>query len=68
MRKLLVCLSVLGLVTLFVGRALAGDTWVGNWKLNEAKSKVGSNVIRAQTLKFEATADGVKLKAPRPAA
>lgn len=61
MRKLLVCLSVLGLATLFAGQALAGDNWVGNWKLNAAKSKLGSNVILAQTLKFEATAGGVKL-------
>jgi hypothetical protein len=61
MRKLLVCLSVLGLTILFAGQAVAGDNWVGSWKLNAAKSKVGSNVIRAQTLKFEATADGVKL-------
>ena len=61
MRKLLVCLSVLGLATLFAGQGFAGDNWVGSWKLNAAKSQVGSNVIRAQTLKFETTADGVKL-------
>ena len=61
MRKLMVCLSVLGLATSFAGPALAGDSWVGSWKLNAAKSKVGPNVIRAQTLKFEDTADGVKL-------
>jgi hypothetical protein len=61
MRKLMVCLSVLGLATLFAGQALAGDNWVGSWKLNATKSKMGSNVIRAQTLTFEATADGVKL-------
>jgi hypothetical protein len=61
MRKLVVCLSVLGLATLFAGQALAGDNWVGSWKLNAAKSKVGPNALRTQSLKFEATADGIKL-------
>ena len=61
MRKLCIRLSVLGLATLFAGQAFAGDNWVGTWKLNPAKSQLGSNAIRAQTLKFESTADGVKL-------
>ena len=61
MRKCLVCLSVLALTTLFAGPALAGDNWVGSWKLNAAKSQLGSNAIRAQTLTFETTADGIKL-------
>jgi hypothetical protein len=61
MRKFVVCLSVLGLATLFAGQALAGDNWVGSWKLNAAKSKMGSNAIRAQTLTFEATPAGLKL-------
>ena len=61
MRKLMVCLSVAGLTVLFAGQAVAGDSWVGTWKLNTAKSQLGTNVIRAQTLTFEATADGVKL-------
>jgi hypothetical protein len=43
MRKLLLCLSVLGLATLLAGQALAGDNWVGTWKLNAAKSQLGSN-------------------------
>ena len=60
MRKLCVVLSVLGL-TVLAGQASAGDNWVGTWKLDPAKSQLGSNAIRAQTLKFEATADGVKL-------
>jgi hypothetical protein len=41
--------------------AFAGENWVGNWKLNAAKSKVGANAIQAQTLKFEVTPDGIKL-------
>jgi len=61
MRKTLVCLSVFGLAALFAGQALAGESWVGTWKLNAAKSQLGSNAIQAQTLKFETTADGIKL-------
>ena len=61
MRKLMVCLSVVGLTALFAGHTVAGDNWVGAWKLNPEKSQLGTNTIRAQTLKFEATADGVKL-------
>ena len=41
--------------------AIAGENWVGSWKLNTAKSQLGANAIRAQTLKFEATPDGIKL-------
>ena len=41
--------------------AFAGDNWVGTWKLNAAKSQTGSGAVRAQTLKFEATPDGIKL-------
>ena len=61
MRKLAVCLSVLGLATVFAGQALAGDNWVGSWKLDAAKSQIGTNALRTQTLKFEATGDGIKL-------
>jgi len=61
MRKLFVCLSVLVLATVFAGQALAADNWVGSWKLNATKSQLGSNAIRAQTLKFETTAAGIKL-------
>jgi hypothetical protein len=60
MRKLMVFLSVLGLA-LVSGQASAGDNWIGSWKVNAAKSKVGPNNTRTQTLKFEATADGVML-------
>jgi len=42
--------------------ASAGDNWVGSWKLNAAKSTFTSDsVIRAQTLKFEATPAGIQL-------
>jgi len=60
MRKFLVCLSVVA-VGLVAGRASAEDNWIGSWKINAAKSKVGANSMRTQTLTFEATADGLKL-------
>jgi hypothetical protein len=40
--------------------AFAGDNWVGTWKLNAAKTE-GAGGIRAQTLTFESTPDGIKL-------
>ena len=57
-RSLLVCAATCVAGTL----AFAGENWVGSWKLNPAKSQLGSApVVRAQTLKFEATPDGIKL-------
>lgn len=42
--------------------AAAADNWVGNWKLNVAKSKyVPGPAPKSQTLKLEATPDGIKL-------
>ena len=42
--------------------AAAADNWVGNWKLNVAKSKyMPGPAPKSQTLKFEATPDGIKL-------
>jgi hypothetical protein len=43
------------------GTAFAGENWVGTWKLNPAKSQLGSNAILAQTLTFESTPAGIKL-------
>lgn len=60
MRKPFVCLLTLAVVALFGQAAFAGDNWIGTWKLNAAKT-TGSNAIRAQTLKFESTPDGIKL-------
>ena len=60
MRKPFVCLLTLGVVALFAQAALAGENWIGTWKLNAAKS-TGTNAIRAQTIKFESTADGIKI-------
>lgn len=63
MRKRLMVAFLLAGVALWLGSgtALAGDNWIGTWKLNAAKSKLGDTAIRAQTLKFEKTADGIKL-------
>jgi hypothetical protein len=56
-RSLLVCA-----VTWAVGApAFAGENWVGTWKMNAAKSKLGPTAVRAQTLTFEATPAGIKL-------
>jgi hypothetical protein len=55
---LLAVAAVLG-----AGTAFAGENWIGTWKLNPAKSQLGSAGIRAQTLTFEATAAGIKLSA-----
>src|SRR5512134_1881673 len=63
MRKtlLLRSLSVVAVTCMAGTAAFAGENWVGSWKLNAAKSQLGSAAVRAQTLKFEATPDGIKL-------
>ena len=63
MRKTLLLRSLLVVAaTCLAGTAaIAGENWVGSWKLNAAKSQLGSAAVRAQTLKFEATPDGIKL-------
>jgi hypothetical protein len=65
-RKKLLVSSVVAAGVAFVfaaSPALAGDAWIGTWKLNAEKSKASTGGIRAQTLKFESTADGIKLSA-----
>lgn len=63
MRKNLLVWSLLLCVAAWMGgtTAFAGENWVGTWKLNPAKSKLSPGAIRAETLKFEATPDGIKL-------
>jgi hypothetical protein len=46
---------------LLAAPAFAADNWVGTWKLNTTKSQLGTNAIRAQTLTFAASPDGIKL-------
>lgn len=64
MRKSLVvcCLLLCGAAWMLDVTAFAGENWVGTWKLNAEKSQAGAApTVRAQTLKFEATAAGIKL-------
>ena len=56
-RALLLCVGT----WLAVAQASAGENWVGTWKMNAAKSKLGSTAIRAQTLTFETTPAGITL-------
>jgi hypothetical protein len=60
MKKSLVVSSLL-VAAVSVSLAVAAENWVGSWKLNAAKSQGGSGAIKIDTLKFEATADGIKL-------
>jgi hypothetical protein len=60
MKKPLIVSSLL-VACLGVSLASAGENWVGSWKLNAAKSQPGTNAIRVETLKFEATPAGIKL-------
>jgi hypothetical protein len=56
--------SFVGCLVLWVawsGAAAGAEKWLGSWKLNTAKSQLGANAIRAQTLKFESTPNGIKL-------
>lgn len=56
--SLLVCAAT----SMWATPAIASENWVGSWKLNAAKSTFASDaVLRAQTLKFEATPAGIKL-------
>ena len=43
--------------------AFAAENWIGSWKLNAARSKLLSNAMRTESLKFESTADGIVLTA-----
>ena len=63
MRKslLMVSLAACCAIVLSSSVALAGDNWLGNWKLNAAKSKYSPGPgPKSQTLKFEATPGGIK--------
>jgi hypothetical protein len=60
MKKQLIVPSLL-VACLGASLAVAGENWIGTWKLNAAKSQPGANALRAETLKFEATPAGIKL-------
>lgn len=55
--------TVLTLVLCFVGVALciAADGFMGTWKLNEAKSKIGPGAPKNTTVVYEAAGDSVKV-------
>jgi len=64
MRKnlLMVSLAACCAIILSSSVALAAESWLGTWKLNAAKSKYKPGPApKSLTLKFEATADGIKL-------
>jgi hypothetical protein len=64
MRKnlLMVSLATCCAIVFSSSVALAGDNWLGTWKLDVAKSKYNPGPApKSLTLKFETTADGIKL-------
>jgi hypothetical protein len=64
MRKnlLMVSLAACCAIVLSTSVALAGENWLGTWKLDAAKSKYSPGPgPKSLTLKFEATPAGIKL-------
>ena len=55
--------TVLTLVLCLVGVAVcfAADAFLGTWKLNEAKSKIGAGSPKNSTVVYEAAGDSVKV-------
>ena len=54
--------GILALALASAPSASAADGWIGTWKLDLAKSKFKPGPApKSQTIKFEATADGIKL-------
>ena len=63
MRKnlLRISLAAFGAIVVSSTVALAGDNWLGTWKLDSAKSKYSPGPApKSLTLKFEATPGGIK--------
>ena len=63
MRKnlLIVSLAACCAIVLSSSVALAGENWLGTWKMNTAKSKYSPGPApKSLTLTWEATADGIK--------
>jgi hypothetical protein len=64
MRKNLLVVSLAACCAIVLSSAvgLAAENWLGTWKMNVAKSKYSPGPApKSLTLKFEATADGIKL-------
>jgi len=55
--------TILTLALCFVGVGVcyAADTFIGTWKLNEAKSKIGAGSPKNTTVVYEAAGDSVKV-------
>jgi hypothetical protein len=62
MRRLLIpSLAACCALVLSSSVALAGDNWLGTWKMNPAKSKYSPGPMpKSLTLKYEQTADGIR--------
>lgn len=62
-KSLLLCSIAAGAAVLASGTTvLAQENWLGTWKLNVEKSRYTPGPgPKSQTLKFEATADGIRL-------
>src|SRR5215468_7012191 len=58
MKRLLGGLLVL---LLAAGVALAADSWLGTWKLNEAKSKFAPGAPKNHTVVYEVAGDSIKV-------
>ena len=57
-RALVAC----GVTLISASLALAGENWVGTWKVNPVKSKYSPGPApKSAVLKFESTPDGIKL-------
>ncbi len=60
-RSIRVGAAVFAVLLLSAATAFAADAWIGSWKLDLAKSKYSGPAPKSQSLKFEATAAGIKL-------
>jgi len=57
-----ISLAAICAIVLSASAALAAENWLGNWKMDAAKSKFTPGPgPKSQTLKFEQTKDGIQL-------
>jgi hypothetical protein len=59
--KARVILTTVALCFFGVAVCLAADAFIGTWKLNEAKSKIGAGSPKFTTVVYEAAGDNVKV-------
>jgi len=60
-RKSFVCIGALLLLAAGIASAAGTDAFMGNWKLNEAKSKIGPGLPKNSTVVTTADADKMKV-------